>query len=242
MVNFSEQQINDIIFQYQAGKTIEEISEQYSVCRPTIQKVLKGNYPAYKGKRRALEASESQTKICSKCHRELPLASFNRGNSLFGRRSYCRDCEHILQNSPEKVRKRREKELQRRQNPEYVLQTNRRDLVKIHSDKESLQLSLLRSAKQRAKTKGLEFDIDISDIPLPEKCPLLGIPLNTSFGRATDNSYSIDRIDSSKGYIKGNVWVISKRANTLKGNASLEELSLLVQNLEQKIKEMQRGN
>lgn len=44
-------------------------------------------------------------------------------------------------------------------------------------------------------------------------------------------------IDSSKGYIKGNVWVVSKRANTIKNNATLEELELLVANLRNKIKD-----
>ena len=34
------------------------------------------------------------------------------------------------------------------------------------------------------------------------------------------------------GYIKGNVWVISNKANRIKNNATLEELRLLVKNLE----------
>jgi len=45
-------------------------------------------------------------------------------------------------------------------------------------------------------------------------------------------SKGLDRIDSTKGYIKGNVWVISNRANTLKNDASLQELKTLVENLE----------
>ena len=51
----------------------------------------------------------------------------------------------------------------------------------------------------------------------------------------SDNSYSLDRIDSNKGYIKGNVWIISNRANTIKNNASLEELELLMSNLKKKL-------
>ena len=46
--------------------------------------------------------------------------------------------------------------------------------------------------------------------------------------KTEDNSYSLDRIDSTKGYIKGNVWIISKRANVIKNNATLEELELLL--------------
>ncbi len=43
---------------------------------------------------------------------------------------------------------------------------------------------------------------------------------------------SLDRIDSSLGYVKGNVWVISWRANHIKTDASLEELKQLVAGLE----------
>lgn len=236
MINFTQQQIDEIISQYKLGKSLIEIAEEYSVCRATIKKVLKGNYPAYIGKRRALRAAENQAKICSKCGRELPLSAFNKGNSLYGRRSFCRECEHSIQNSPEYVARRRKNTLKKRENPEYVIKSNKTDTDRRHNNDTSLKLCLLRSAKQRAKVKGLDFNIDITDINLPDKCPLLNIPLGSFYREATDNSYSIDRIDSSKGYTKGNVWVISKRANTLKGNATLEELELLVKNLRRKIK------
>ena len=58
------------------------------------------------------------------------------------------------------------------------------------------------AAKQRAKEKGTEFSITESDLTIPEFCPILGIPLIRVGTIATDNSPSIDRIDSTKGYIK----------------------------------------
>jgi hypothetical protein len=63
-------------------------------------------------------------------------------------------------------------------------------------------------------------------------CPLLGLELTYSnyHGNIPDNYASLDRIDSSKGYIEGNVQILSFRANTLKGHATLEELKLLVDN------------
>jgi hypothetical protein len=82
--------------------------------------------------------------------------------------------------------------------------------------------SMLSRAKYRAKQRGLDFNITKEDIVIPDICPLLGTPMK---------SPSLDRIDSTKGYIKGNVWVISNRANTLKNDASLQELELLVENL-----------
>ena len=89
-------------------------------------------------------------------------------------------------------------------------------------------------AKYRAAQKGREFIITKEDIVIPERCPLLGIPLVCHRGKGSQqgNSPSLDRIDPTKGYIKGNVWVISNRANTLKNDATLQELKTLVENLE----------
>jgi hypothetical protein len=88
-------------------------------------------------------------------------------------------------------------------------------------------------AKYRAKQKGIDFTIEQEDIIIPDRCPLLGIELVCHRGKGSQqgNSPSLDRIDSTKGYIKGNVWVISNRANTLKNDASLQELQTLVENL-----------
>lgn len=85
-------------------------------------------------------------------------------------------------------------------------------------------------AKYRAKQKGLDFTIEQKDIIIPDKCPLLGINI---IPKAKDriHSPSLDRIDSTKGYTPDNVWIISNRANTLKNDASLQELELLVENL-----------
>ena len=85
---------------------------------------------------------------------------------------------------------------------------------------------LLYAAKKRAKEKGLEFNIDTSDIVIPEICPYLGIPLDSHSSRGTPrtNIYSLDRIDNTRGYVKGNVEVISHLANTMKSNATKEQL------------------
>lgn len=83
---------------------------------------------------------------------------------------------------------------------------------------------LVGRAKRRAKDKGIEFDLKPSDIQVPVKCPILDLPLKWLNGPQNGNSATLDRIDRSNGYVKGNVWVISSRANLMKNDASEEEL------------------
>lgn len=83
-------------------------------------------------------------------------------------------------------------------------------------------------AKTRATRKKRDFNIDIEDIIIPEMCPVFNVPLIEE----TEYAPSIDRINSSKGYVKGNIQILSKRANLLKNNATLEELKLIVSFLE----------
>lgn len=87
------------------------------------------------------------------------------------------------------------------------------------------------SVKSRAKKTNVVFNIEVSDIKIPDKCPILNIPIIKEFkgnGNSNkgprSNSPSIDRIDNTKGYIKGNIQVISNRANVMKNSASPEQL------------------
>lgn len=86
---------------------------------------------------------------------------------------------------------------------------------------------LLAGAKRRAQRAGLEFNITHDDVQIPDVCPVLGIPLSRGVGRQTDNSPSIDRIDNSKGYVKGNVRVVSWRINQRKSDLSITEILAL---------------
>jgi len=84
---------------------------------------------------------------------------------------------------------------------------------------------MLFAAKRRARAKGLEFTITKSDIVIPEFCPILGIKLavNGGGGRVADGSPSLDRIDASRGYVPGNIAVISYKANAIKSFGTVEE-------------------
>lgn len=84
--------------------------------------------------------------------------------------------------------------------------------------------SLLILAKARAKKANLDFNIDVSDITIPQFCPVLGMELKRSEGQVAQNSPTVDRIIPELGYTKGNVQVISYLANRMKTDATEEQL------------------
>lgn len=86
---------------------------------------------------------------------------------------------------------------------------------------------MLNQARNRAREKGLDFDLTVDDIFIPKQCPVLGIPLffsKTGKKGPCDNTPALDRIDNNLGYVRGNVAVISTRANVLKRDAEEWEL------------------
>lgn len=91
--------------------------------------------------------------------------------------------------------------------------------------KENPIKALLKNIKARAKANNIPFDLTEEDLTLPKTCPVLGIdiiPFDNS-----DNSPSVDRFVPHIGYVKGNCQIISKRANSIKNNATLDEIEKL---------------
>ena len=113
-----------------------------------------------------------------------------------------------------------------------LCESNRK--YKEYHSKKNKKYLIWCSAKKRAKLKGLDFDIEVEDIPeIPNYCPVLGIEIKSNTTNAPlDSSPSIDRIDSSKGYIKGNIRIISNRANRIKSDATIEELRRVLEDYE----------
>jgi hypothetical protein len=83
---------------------------------------------------------------------------------------------------------------------------------------------MIRNARVRAKDTGVPFTITKDDIHIPSHCPILGIPLFRGPKGGTDNSPSLDKVHPHKGYVAGNIVVISNRANRLKADATIREL------------------
>ena len=93
---------------------------------------------------------------------------------------------------------------------------------------------MLKAKKANAKAKGIEFSLQAEDIAIPDKCPVLGIPLEACISKGKrGNSPTIDRLDPSKGYTPDNVRIISHRANRKKQDCTVEELRLILAYMEQ---------
>lgn len=88
---------------------------------------------------------------------------------------------------------------------------------------------MLKAAKARAAKAGVPFDLTEADILIPTFCPVFGHRLERALGSRGPgpHSPSLDRIVPSRGYVPGNVVVISNRANRAKSDLSTAELVAL---------------
>lgn len=100
--------------------------------------------------------------------------------------------------------------------------------------KEDPQHYLWYVARTRSRQKGTEFTITKEDIVIPKICPILGLTLTKGNGYLP-NAMSLDRIDNTKGYIPGNVRVISRQANLLKSSLTLDVLEKLIKYIKNEI-------
>ena len=143
------------------------------------------------------------TKVCYRCKEEKHVDDFQRvfKNSL-ERQAACRDCHNAWTRANRKPAKNGQSTRWRLANPVG---------------------HMLQLARARARKTGLPFNLTHEDIVIPTHCPVLGIKFERG-ERTQDNLATLDRIVSYKGYVKGNVRVISYKANAIKRNASIEEV------------------
>lgn len=137
--------------------------------------------------------------ICKVCGEKKPRCSFSYKNKEEKRRNICKKCGRN-----EKERKKRER-------------TWKTDAKKI----------MLSNSKQRAKLGNIEHTITKEDIKIPDRCPVFGFELKRERKNNWVTSPSIDRIDNTKGYTPENIVVVSRRANILKKDATIEELEMM---------------
>ena len=166
------------------------------------------------------------TKVCNTCKEEKPFSEFTKNKSAPDGLQYkCSPCDKAYQV------KRRLENVEQNLDYQRTYQKNRR---KDYSYR--LQM-LINASKQRAKNKNREHSITIEDIkaiyPTDGCCPIFGMKLEFNNAGFRENSPSIDRVNSAKGYTPDNIQIISWKANRIKGYASTQELEMLLAYLKQ---------
>lgn len=198
---------------------------------------------------------------CYKCGQIKPIDEFVKDKrNPCGHSTLCKKCKSEMDREyhkrvmedPEKHLKileqsRESKKRNKEQNQKSWTEYNARPEVKEkkkqwaeeHSIKNTMTYEqyvkeMLRHAKYRAKSLNLPFNLTSDDIVIPEKCPLLNTKLDWKSTRFSnpENVPSLDKIIPEKGYVKGNVAIISMKANTMKQDASIEMLLTFAKNIE----------
>ena len=198
---------------------------------------------------------------CRCCGEIKIITNFCKDNrNACGHSTLCKDCKKqqdkdyynkIMSDPTRRLEENKKRAEWKKNNPDKVkkqcLEYNNRPEIKErkkqwsmkHNCKSNLSYDsyirkMLKQAKNRALLKGLPFNIDKSDITIPEYCPILGTKLNWQSVRTTPPEFvpSIDKIIPGKGYVKGNVQIISFRANFMKSDSSIEHLLQFAKNIE----------
>jgi hypothetical protein len=156
-------------------------------------------------------------KLCARCGVAKPHADFYKDKTVSdGLRRYCKPCWQGIQNA------------WRAANPEKVkASAARHDRKRRVTDPLHFVKKIVNERRRQALLRGIPFEISLDTVPpVPALCPALGIPL-ISGGQDPGLAPSLDRLVPSLGYVVGNVAWISKRANQIKSDATLEELELV---------------
>jgi hypothetical protein len=148
------------------------------------------------------EENPNRYKVCKECNQSLNLNKFSlmeKCNPNSGTKQVCKKCSKKLN---EKLRRDRDWKF---------------DAKKV----------IYSNAKQRAKKSNIEFTLTKEDIDIPDTCPVFGFPLKRENKETWMCAPSIDRIDNTRGYVKDNIIIVSRRANILKKDATIDELRKL---------------
>ena len=140
-------------------------------------------------------------KYCSGCKETKDVSLFSRNKQKKdGYANWCKACLKALSQRPENAARRKQRRMDDYAHTLYV------------------------ETKSRARLSNIPFDLDEDDFAIPDVCPVLGIPLFAELGGRKHNTPSMDKIKPEKGYVKGNVKVISWLANCIKRDCTDPEV------------------
>ena len=175
-----------------------------------------------------------ENKICTKClisKSKEDFYSYKHKNGSIYSVARCKSCTNKINTENNKLYRNTNKDKVKMWDKNQKIKDNldpikheKKKAQKRESFRRNILHVLWKRTKDRAFKKGIEFDISQSEIQIPDKCPILDIPIYIGDKKNYGNSPSIDRIDNTKGYVKGNWCVISSLANTMKNCATKEQL------------------
>lgn len=153
-------------------------------------------------------------KRCPVCKKVLPITEFHISRGRYDGRKYCcKSCESTRKKDSHK------------KNPATLAFTN---------------------LKSRAKRQNIPMELTKEDIkkafPNDMICPVLGIKMEVGKKNKNVNSPSIDRIIPEKGYVPGNVIIVSMKANLIKSFATPDEIFKVGKFYKNLLEEMEDGS
>jgi hypothetical protein len=209
---------SEIIKKFRTGRTCSEIASELHVNVSSIRDIIKPlNYPTAKIIRKILKtegfsewftsmyiSADNVQEIYQQCL-EHPFFNSIRKTSISKRMIEVRNYLGLAPKQPEN---------------QYACAYDR------------IRGYIVRNSKFCAKRRGIEFNITYKDFELPKYCPILGLKLE--YGAGNDGNApqhaTLDRIDNTKGYLPGNIMIISRLANAMKNEASFENLQQFINN------------
>jgi len=165
-------------------------------------------------------------KVCSKCKSSKKNSEFRRRKDNHKLRNECRKCE--AHGRKHRLPKGDVRDVSHFLWPVAETLNVTPEVPDPREQKEIAMKRMLAGAKSRARDKGLPFNLHYDDVAIPNICPVLKIPMIPSQSGHSDNSPSLDRMVPYLGYTKGNVTVISMKANRIKTDANSVEIEAVL--------------
>ena len=221
---------------YKSNKNTCKECIKKSVYENRVKRLIKyaeENGISYNPRGHRIISNDPELKYCPSCKQFLKLNEFGHHRGKKSRlyiNTYCKKCNSKkVMDSPNRdivmLKSNINKKIKVNNDIQYKEKIKNSKINWNHSIK-GIAYNMYKSAKKRAELYNIDFNITIDDIIIPDKCPILNHELKVGTVGGSKYSPSLDRINPNLGYVKGNIQVISRLANSMKNNASPEELKL----------------
>ena len=153
----------------------------------------------------------------------------------------CNECKKVLPSTEfyTKTKKNNRKVL------DYICRPckNKKDMIYRRNNFEKM---ILKRLKKRAERKNVPVSVTAGYlkkfIPDDMICPVLGIKMEVGQKISNVNSPSVDRIIPEKGYVPGNIIIVSNKVNWIKSNATPDEIIKVGKFYKKLLEEMEDGS